>query len=275
MRGQGEKGEKDMWVWKTESKAPQGVVVIVHGTGEHHGRYEWLKRQWLKVGYHVILGDLPGHGKNAEHKGHVDSFNEYIVALKKWMDKARTFKLPYVVFGHSLGGLVVIRTLQESRYKPDAVILSSPCLGLKVPPPSWLKKAVSPFNLFSPRFRVPIKSSADNVLATRNKEILKKDALDPLIVKKISLRWYFELDHAMEEAFQQVDSLPNSPLFTLQAGNDKIVDKIKVYEWFRKIQLKNKHYKEWPGFYHEIFNEPKRDIVFSYMLRELTPFLSK
>jgi len=58
----------------------------------------------LKAGYHVILGDLPGYGKNAEHKGHVDSFNEYIVTLKKWIDKARTFELPYIVFGHSLGG---------------------------------------------------------------------------------------------------------------------------------------------------------------------------
>ncbi|GGE48976.1 phospholipase YtpA [Pullulanibacillus camelliae] len=262
-----------MWVWKTALKVPKGVIVIVHGAGEHHGRYEWLKRQWLKAGYHVILGDLPGQGKNAEHRGHVDSFNEYIVTLRKWIDKARTFKLPYVVFGHSLGGLVVIRTLQESRLRPDAVVLSSPCLGLKVPPPSWLKKAVSPFNLFVPRFRIPIKRSGENVLATHNKEILERDALDPLIVKKISLRWYFELDLAMEKAFQRMDRFPDVPLFILQAGNDKIVDKTKVYEWFHKIQLRNKQYKEWPGFYHEVFNEPERDVVFHYLLHKLTPFL--
>lgn len=138
-----------------------------------------------------------------------------------------------------------------------------------------MKKAASPFNFLALRFRIPSKRSGDNVSATRNTEILKKDALGPLIVKKISLRWYFELDHAMEEAFQQIDSLPDIPLFTLQAGNDKIVDKIKVYEWFRTIQLRNKHYKEWSGPYHEVFNEPKRDMVFSYMLCELRPFFSK
>ncbi|GGH87749.1 lysophospholipase [Pullulanibacillus pueri] len=263
-----------MWVWKSGQDKIKGVVVIVHGAGEHHGRYEWLKKQWLEAGFHVVLGDLPGQGRNPKHQGHVDHFSEYITTVGKWIDTARTFRLPYILFGHSLGGLVVIRTLQEKRLKPQAVVLSSPCLGLKVPPPEWLKKAVSPLNILAPRFRIPIKRQSENILATHNKEILEKDATDPLIVKKVSLRWYFELDQAMVKAFQQIDRFPHVPLFILQAGSDKIVDKHVVHQWFNELPLQYKLYKEWPGFYHEIFNEPERQKVFQYTLSKVNRFFS-
>ncbi len=258
-----------MWIWETTSEDPRGTVVVVHGASEHHGRYHWLRKQWQKAGYHVVMGDLPGQGKAPKNRGHVDSFDEYIVTIANWVDQAESFGLPVLLLGHSLGGLSVIRALQEKKVQPDLVILSSPCLGLVVPPPEWLKRTLKPVNRYMPTVKIPIKRSTENILATRNESILERDKKDPYIVKKVSVRWYFELDQAMKTADEKIKQMPNIPVLIMQAGEDRIVDKHMVYRWFRRLPIPNKQYKEWSGFYHEIFNEPKREEVFRYLIRAI------
>jgi len=261
-----------VWVWRTKAEHPRGVVVMVHGAGEHHGRYEWLRRKFLSKGFHIVAGDLPGQGENPRKRGHIDSFNEIIEAVEKWFKTALAFQLPILVFGHSLGGLAVIRTLQEKSLSPRAVLLSSPCLGLVFPPPEWLVKMVRPLNTIMPAFMVTIKGPSGNRLATRNKEILKKDAKDPWMVRKISIRWYFELEKAMDLAKARMPLFPDVPLFIFQAGNDKIVNKLAVKAWFDALPIKQKDYQEWPGLYHEIFNEPEREEVFQQALKKIQPY---
>ncbi|MBM7646510.1 lysophospholipase [Scopulibacillus daqui] len=254
-----------MWVWET-NETPQGAIVIVHGSGEHHGRYRWLRRQWLDSGFHVIMGDLPGHGKSPGIKGHIDRFDEYIDAVESWTKKGEKFHLPLFLLGHSLGGLSVIRTLQEKQMAVQGIILSSPCLGLTFPMPSLLKKTSYFLNKVAPELLIPTKRSAGNKKATRNQEVLQRDAGDPLMLTKISARWYWELETAMEEAFQKIDKFPDVPVLILQAGDDKIVNKHSVKKWFDSLKAKNKVYKEWTGLYHEVFNEPERKSVFQHAL---------
>lgn len=266
------KGDIAMRVYRTKVKKPLGCAVVVHGASEHHGRYEWLSRRLLSAGFHVVIGDLPGHGKNPHRRGHIDHFEEYIHEISNWIAAAGAFDRPLLLIGHSLGGLAVIRTLQEKAITPRAVVLSSPCLGLYIPPPGWLKTAARPLNTWVPKLRIPIKRSADNRHATRNKTILEKDAKDPYIVKKVSIRWYFELERAMGDAFAKADRFPDVPLFILQAGRDRIVDKRAVYHWYQTLGIGRKHYKEWPGLFHEVFNEPEREAVFQYMIAAIAPY---
>jgi lysophospholipase len=261
-----------MWVWKTKVENPRGVIVMVHGAGEHHGRYEWLRKRFLSQGFHIVAGDLPGQGENPRKRGHIDSFDEMIEAVSKWIDTAKAFHSPILIFGHSLGGLTVIRTLEEIQFKPRAILLSSPCLGLFFPPPQWLVKMVKPLNTWAPSFRLTVKKSTGNSLATRNKDVLVRDASDPLMVKKVSIRWYFELEKAMNQAFKKADDFPDVPLFIFQAGSDKIVDKHAVKRWFEGLPIQRKYYKEWPGLYHEVFNEPERERIFQYALKVLNPY---
>ena len=74
-----------MWKWETEGDA-KGVIVIIHGAMEHHGRYKWVTQMWLSAGYHVVTGDLPGQGMTTRaYRGHIDSFDEYLDEVKSWM----------------------------------------------------------------------------------------------------------------------------------------------------------------------------------------------
>jgi lysophospholipase len=252
-----------MHMKKWEAENAKAVMVIVHGAAEHHGRYKWLVEMWRSSGVHVIMGDLPGHGTTTRsRRGHIDQFDEYIFEVESWLKEAFKYELPVFLLGHSMGGLVVIRALQEKHIPLKGVILSSPCLGLAEYPPKvleWLSKGL---NYVFPKMRFDTNLTVEK--ATRNKDVREQDENDSLYITKVSVRWYQELLKAMKLAFQNIDKLPDIPILLMQAGEDKIVNKVLVKEWFDKLHAAEKTYKEWKDLYHEIFNEPEREEVFKY-----------
>lgn len=247
-------------MWVHESKNAKGVFVVVHGANEHHARYKWLVNKLVEDRFHVVIGDLPGQGENPEFKGHIESFQEYIDAITEWYERAVQFQLPVFLFGHSMGGLAVIQTMLKRKLAVNAVILSSPCLGL-VNPPSKLKHySAFILNKVSPKLR--LQSNLKPGSGTRCEEMRKWDENDPYSVKKVSVRWYFELEAAMKASHEKVMHFPDVPLLLLQAGDDLIVDKEAVIPWFNNLKITEKYYKEWPDLYHEVFNEPEKEKVY-------------
>lgn len=252
-----------MWKWEAEGNA-RAVIVIVHGAMEHHRRYGWLIEQWRNSGFHVVMGDLPGHGLTTRsRRGHIDSFEEYVDEVKKWIDASFQFDLPVFLIGHSMGGLITLRLLQKERLNVAGVILSSPCLGLVNKPSPILHGATFILNKVFPALRVSSGISLDMV--TRNEDVRELDLKDTLYVKKISVRWYRELEDAMKNAFVMIKRTQDTPLLVVQSGDDRIVDKEKVRNWFNSVPLSEKRFKEWPKCYHEVFNEPEREEVFLYV----------
>ena len=251
-----------MWKWEADGEA-KAVVVIVHGALEHHRRYGWLIQMFRLSGFHVIMGDLPGQGLTTRtNRGHIDSFEEYMEEVKEWVLAAYSFDLPVFLLGHSMGGLITIRLMQEERLNLAGAILSSPCLGLVDQPSRFLKFVSHGLNKVVPNMMVSPDISVEK--STRNRDVRDADLNDSLFVTKVSVRWYRELDNAMEMAFKRIDATDNIPLLVLQGGDDKIVDKMAVRNWFNAVPLSEKRFKEWPSFYHEVFNEPEREDVFEY-----------
>lgn len=251
-----------MWMWEPEGEA-KAVIVIVHGAMEHHGRYGWLIEMWRSSGFQVIMGDLPGHGLTTRSsRGHIDSFDEYIQEVKEWIQTAYQFDLPVFLLGHSMGGLISIRLLQEERLNVAGVILSSPCLGLVKKPSKPLDLISYVLNIVVPSLKMNSGITVD--LATRNPEVLEADTNDTLYVKKVSIRWYRELATAIKLAFIHFNKIQDVPMLVMQAGDDRIVNKLSVQGWFNQAPLSEKRFKEWPKFYHEIFNEPEREEVYEY-----------
>ncbi|WP_070120580.1 alpha/beta hydrolase [Bacillus marinisedimentorum] len=247
-------------MWKWEADNAKAVMVMVHGAGEHHGRYSWLIEMWRAAGFHVIMGDLPGQGTSTRRRGHIDSFDEYIEAVEMWLKEAFTYELPVFLLGHSMGGLIAIRSMQEKHFPVAAVLLSSPALGLVEPPPKRLEMASKALNAVLPG--AMFDSHLKPGMGTRNREINEMDENDSLIVRKVSVRWYRELVQAIKQASEQVLNFPDVPVLLFQGGEDKIIDKVLVREFFDKLPVNEKMYKEWAGLYHEVFNDPEREQVF-------------
>lgn len=251
-----------MWKWEADGEA-KAVIVMVHGAMEHHRRYGWLIEMWRSSGFHVIMGDLPGQGMTTRaHRGHIDSFDEYLTEVKDWVEAAYTYGLPVFLLGHSMGGLISIRLLQEEKLNIAGVILSSPCLGLVHEPSKFINFLSYGLNIVFPALRM--KSGITVKMATRNKEVQEFDLNDTLYVTKVSVRWYRELQDAMKAAFHELGQIQDVPALVMQAGDDLIVNKKAVRSWFNQAPLSEKRIKEWPDFYHEIFNEPDRNKVFEY-----------
>ncbi|RDI44351.1 alpha/beta hydrolase [Falsibacillus pallidus] len=251
-----------MWKWEAEGSA-KAVIVIVHGAMEHHGRYGWLIEMWRSSGYHVVMGDLPGQGMTSRsQRGHIDSFDDYIIEVKDWIQAAYQFDLPVFLLGHSMGGLIAIRAIQEHKLNLAGVILSSPCVGLVKYPPKIVGMISYGLNALMPTVKFPSGLTID--MATRNEEVREIDVNDTLYVTKVSVRWYRELVHAMKLAFANMSKIPDLPLLVMQAGDDKIVNKTVVKDWFNQVPMSEKHFKEWTKCYHEIYNEPEREEVFAY-----------
>ncbi|MCH6265844.1 MULTISPECIES: alpha/beta hydrolase [Neobacillus] len=251
-----------MWKWEAEGEA-KAVIVMVHGAMEHHRRYGWLIEMWRTSGFHVIMADLPGQGMTTRsRRGHIDSFDEYIFEVKDWVQAAYRYELPVFLLGHSMGGLITIRLLQEERVNIAGVILSSPCLGLIKPPSKLLNFLSYALNVVFPSFRM--NSGLTVQMATRNEDVREADSNDTLYVTKVSVRWYRELADAIKQAFLNLGKTRDVPMLVMQGGDDKIVNKAHVKDWFNRVPLSEKRFKEWPKCYHEIFNEPEREEVFEY-----------
>ncbi|HJV18191.1 MAG TPA: alpha/beta hydrolase [Bacillales bacterium] len=251
-----------MWKWEAEGEA-KAVIVMVHGAMEHHRRYGWLIEMWRISGFHVIMGDLPGQGMTTRsRRGHIDAFDEYIYEVKDWIQAAYRYELPVFLLGHSMGGLISIRLLQEEHLNLAGVILSSPCLGLVKTPSKFLNMISFGLNVIYPSLRM--NSGLTVQMATRNLDVQEADSNDTLYVTKVSIRWYRELTAAMKLAFENLEKVQDLPMLLMQGGDDKIVKNASVKEWFNRAPLSEKRFKEWAKCYHEIFNEPEREEVFEY-----------
>ncbi|MFD2922781.1 alpha/beta hydrolase [Halobacillus naozhouensis] len=240
--------------------AVQTTIVIVHGAFEHIGRYQHLIKQLKDDGYKVICRDLPGQGRSEGVKGHIDSFHQYIHTIEEWLQEAD--EGPVFLLGHSMGGLAVIRTMQQIKPKVNGVILASPAVGILEGASKPMEVASRMLNRVCPKLQVGTQLKSEKV--TRNESVRKRDGEDALILEKVSVRWYREFQHNIQQAFVKINEFPEVPLLIMQAGEDLMVDAEKTKEWFHSVDLSEKTYKEWPGLYHEIFNEPEWKQVYTY-----------
>ena len=137
-------GERDVQIYYqtwTPSGAPKAILVIVHGQGDHSGRYVHTAEYFVRNGHSVWAYDCRGHGKSAGGRGHVDSFSDYLadndrlIRIAKEQDPSKKIFL----IGHSLGGLVVIRYAERKAGELNGLIATSPLLRLRMKVPAWKK----------------------------------------------------------------------------------------------------------------------------------------
>lgn len=246
------------------------TVVLVHGAGEHSGRYEHVIEALTAHGMSVVTGDLPGHGRSGGLSGHVESFDDYLEAVEVWMRRAEEISGAdghVMLVGHSMGGLVTTRYLETRGDQHPALIgavLSSPCLKLAIEVPAWKKSLSNLLNSLAPRLRMA--SGIKSTDVSRHPEVIEQYGSDPLMGRKVSVRWYQELNGAMELAVAQASRI-RVPLLVMQAGQDRLVDASVAPVFYNRLTAKELNkFVPYHNLYHELFNEPERDEVLATTL---------
>ncbi|WCK55608.1 alpha/beta hydrolase [Aneurinibacillus sp. Ricciae_BoGa-3] len=247
-----------------QAEKQKGTAVIVHGAGEYFARYVWLSHKLNEAGFTVIGGDLPGHGRSFGKRGHIDRFEDYYGAVDHWLSVAERQAGPVILIGHSMGGLIVTRYMQQRKPAIDGVVLSSPCLGLARKVSPVLEAAATIMNRLAPSFTLPAGITADTV--SRDRAIADRYRDDPHIIVKVSVRWYKELKKAIQLALSELEEYKACPTLIMQAGDDRIVNAFTTRAWAQRLPVEDKQYYEWAGLFHEIFNEPEKESVVQYLL---------
>jgi len=257
------------WLTETSGKAS---IVIVHGQGEHSGRYEYTANALNARGFDIYTGDLPGQGRSGGLRGHVDRYDDYLAAVDGWVREARDRSegRPLFLLGHSVGGLVVTRYLQTA---PDTsflsgVVLSSPAYRVRYPIPRWKEALGLRLDKVLPRLRMP--SGLEKQRTTKNEEIAQATAQDPLMEYLVSIRLFNEMLRAQVAAIAEADRI-RLPLLLLHGGADEIIDPQQSLEFGRRLGSTDKDVRLLPGLHHEILNEPERDDV----IREIADWLER
>ena len=253
--------------WAPDSGEVKAYIIAIHGWGTHSDRMKILAEYFIEQGYAIYSFDLRGHWRNAgEIPGHIDSMDHIqkdIVLFRDFILKTANQKKIFLM-GHSFGGLVSL-IFAINHPAISGVLISSPLLGIfkKL---SIGKKVIKTFSksILKLAPNKLLNNIIDQNQLTSDLKILKQHIADKNRIDVISAKSAVEIDKFSKWAMENASKLM-CPILIIQAGRDKIVDKGKTKDFFERVKSKDKKYKEYEGFLHELWNEKGRDQVYQDM----------
>jgi alpha-beta hydrolase superfamily lysophospholipase len=247
---------------RSEVENARAEVILVHGFGEHSGRYSQLTDYLAREGFSVTAYDHRGHGLSDGLPGHVEEFSEYdkdlAAVIKSLCERSPDINRTFLI-GHSMGGLIVLRYVARNAGNLSGAVVTSPLLGIAAPVPAHKMMIARVGARMTPRLRVG--NEIDPAALSRDPEVGRAYSTDPLVTRQVSVRWYWEAKRAMEEARESAAQI-ELPILVLQGTQDKIASLDATREVFERIGSADKELGVYTDFYHELFNEPEKREVF-------------
>ena len=261
-----EPGSRESWIettegpklflraWESDPGAP--AVGIVHGLGDHSGRWERVGRTLQASGFSAYALDLPGHGRSDGTRGHVRSWNDYRAAVTRWMDVLRTDDggRQWGLLGHSLGGLIALDWAQQNPGRVDALVLSAPPFELSLHPAAIKVHAARLIGLLWPGFTQS--NGIPPSLLSHDPEVIRAHRADRLVHFRISARLFLELQR-MRRILARAAASSAIPTLLVQGGADPVTSAAGSALWAKTSRNGTVTYKEYPGLFHEVLNEPE------------------
>lgn len=248
-----------MWKWEAEEQ-PKAVVAIFHSAYEHHAWYAWLIEKLRVAGFHVVMGDLPGHGGlSRSNRYHDEDFSEYYLYAKQLIEVAHTYNLPVFIIGNGLGATIAARTICRHQIECAGFIMVSPWLHLKLEP-GKMTKALSSLSAITSN--VKMKHMVTHQVLTRNSEVYDEMKDDAPFIPIVTVKWYRDLQQAMKILKEPDVKLPNLPVLMMTGGRDKLTDLAASKQWLLQQHLTHFYYREWPDSLNSLYLEVERQEVF-------------
>jgi len=232
---------------------PVAAVLLVHGLGEHSGRYDHVGRWLADAGYDVVAIDQRGFGASGGTRAFVSSFGQFLDDVEDQLAEVRALGVPVVLLGHSMGGLVCADYATSGRPLPDVLVLSGPALGATVAP--VLRFLAPLLSRVAPRLRVP--SRIEGEVLSRDPAVGAAYVADPLNTFVITARLGGELIARGPEVVGRLHRL-SVPTLVLHGGDDRLVPPAASEPLGERPGVVR---EVLPGLRHEILNEPEHPQV--------------
>jgi len=251
--------------WALENGgAPQGVALL-HGLGDHAGRYHHVGAALAARGLAVQALDLPGHGLSYGRRGHIGSWQEYRDSVTAWMDRARSEhpERRWALFGQSMGAIVALDWAFERPERVRTLVLAAPPFELAFNPSIVKIRAAQILMRIWPGF------TQDNMILpsvlSHDPAIVRAHSADPLVHHRISARLFIELQRARASVGRRASELRHDALI-LHGGDDHVASVLGSERWASSAPAGRTTLRLYPGLYHEVLNEIGRDAIIASMV---------
>jgi len=246
---------------------PRAAVAVVHGLGEHSGRYAGLAAALNGYGFDCWAVDLRGMGRSEGPRGHVNRWQE-------WVDDCAAFhrlvldeagEREVVPLGHSFGGVVLTSAVLAGTVRPARFVLSNPAFRAAVRVPSWKLLLGRAASRVVPR--LAMSNEVDPATLSRDPATADAYAEDPLVHDRITSRLFTEWTAASSAALERAPALA-VPALLIVSDDDRLIDPEGAMEFARRAggAVTVRRYAE---RYHEPFNDLGADEVFADLARWL------
>ena len=250
---------------------PTTIVLLVHGYGEHSGRYGHVARAVNNIGVSVYTYDQRGYGRSEGRTAYVDTFDQYLDDLRVVLDHVRRSApdVPLYLFGHSMGGAVVLLyALERQTVGISGLILSSPAIEVDPDIAPLLRKMAKGIGRLLPR--LPVVPSPEGAIS-RDPDVVAEAEADPLNYHgRVLARTGSELLRACQRIQHRLDSLA-LPFLVVHGTADALTSPDASRHLYDVARSEDKTIRLYDGLYHETFNEPERETV----LQDITAWLDE
>lgn len=252
------------WPDQKKYSTPKGIILLIHGLGEHSSRYQHVAEFFTHHGFALLGCDRAGHGKSGGKRGHIARYEQvYDDIVKLHSEASRKFpKVPVFLYGHSMGGGIVIDYLLNKKHTGlKGVIATSPLLEPAFKPPAFLLFMGKLIRPIYPKFTQD--NQLDPKLISQDPLVVEAYTKDPLIHSKVTSETAIGMLQSGEQSLNTVGKI-QLPLLLLHGSKDGITSPQATQKFAQKatgdIQL-----KIWEGGYHELHNEPDKLEVLNYI----------
>jgi len=245
-------------------KKARAVMGLIHGVGEHCRRYDEMAAWYNQHGIAMIGYDRQGFGRSEGRKGYAESYVEYVDEIAALLVECehRYPDLPVFLYGHSMGGHLLLRYLIRRHPNVSGAVVSAPHIRLNFKPNPLLVGLGKLLRNVYPTFTQ--ESQLDTRDLSRNPAVKPAYDNDPLVHAKLTSRTGIDLLENAAELDQYADGLKVDTLLMHGLG-DKITSPDGTRD-FADRNPANVNLKLWPELYHEMHFEPEREEVFTFVL---------
>jgi len=251
------------WLPETE---PQAVICLGHGQGDHSSRYAHVATTFTEAGYAVFAFDQPGHGKSEGPRGDMTSYEALLAEITRLLSEAgqQYPHLPCFLYGHSMGGNLVLNYALRQKPQLAGVIATSPWLRLTQQPAAILIIAMRLMSKVWPS--LTIANGLDVADISRDPAEVAAYQNDPFNHNRISARQAIQVDDAGQWALDHAVDFAH-PLLLMHGSADRITSYEASQQFARHVPDScDCTFKLWDGLYHETHNEPEKAEVIGTMV---------
>ena len=238
----------------------KAALLVVHGLGEHSGRYMNVVNHFVPLGYAIYGLDHIGHGKSGGLREFVDRFQDFTETLTIFYNLVveQQPDAPIFILGHSMGGLITSYYLLDHPSDFKGAIISGPLVEVGEDVSQFTILLGKILSVIAPKMGI-IELDVDAI--SRDPDVVQAYVNDPLVFHgKTPARLGAEIISAITRVTEEANKI-RLPVLIVHGSEDRLAAPSGSQMLFDKAASEDKTLKIYDGLYHEVLNEPEREMV--------------